>query len=172
VRSGVSAPLVVYLDQNYLSGMVKRKPAFRELEPVLRSAVAAGAVVVPAAEAHRLESAARPDLPIPALLAELSRGATLPESERGGRERWLERRLRALLEQRFPARRPRPSDRVDVRALALALPRCDLVTCDAFMADVVRRAGYHTRFGCELYTGRRADVHDLRRRLEALLSRA
>jgi len=29
-------PLLLYLDQNYLSGMVKRKPGFRELEPALR----------------------------------------------------------------------------------------------------------------------------------------
>jgi hypothetical protein len=34
------------------------------------------------------------------------------------------------------------------------------------MADVVRRAGLDVRFGCELFTGRRADVERLRRRLE------
>jgi hypothetical protein len=38
------------------------------------------------------------------------------------------------------------------------------------MADVVHRAGYDTRFGCELYTGRRSDVDALRRRLEELLA--
>lgn len=32
--------------QNYLSGIAKRKPAFAELEPVLREAVAAGSVEV------------------------------------------------------------------------------------------------------------------------------
>jgi hypothetical protein len=166
----MTPPLVLYLDQNYLSGMVKRKPAFHELEPVLRRAVAAGVVAVPAAAAHDHESAPRPDLPILALLHELSRGATLPEHVRGARERRLERRLEVLLERRFPERRARPSDRVDLRALALALPRCDIVTCDAFMADVVRRAGYHARYRCELYTGRRADVNALRRRLEHLLA--
>jgi hypothetical protein len=57
---------------------------------------------------------------------------------------------------------------MDVRALALALPRCRLATCDAFMADVVRRSGLHVRFRCELYTGRRADVDRLRERLEQL----
>jgi hypothetical protein len=33
------AQLLLYLDQNYLSGMAKRKPAFAALEPVLRAAV-------------------------------------------------------------------------------------------------------------------------------------
>jgi len=166
----VGDPTLLYLDQNYLSGMVKRKLAFRELEPVLRAAVAAGVVAVPASEAHRVESKPRPDLPILPLLAELSRGVTLPEGERGARERWLERRLATILERRFPERRRRGSDRVDLRALALALPRCRLVTCDAFIADLVRRAGYDTRFRCELYTGRRRDVDALRVRLEALLA--
>jgi hypothetical protein len=36
------------------------------------------------------------------------------------------------------------------------------------MADVVRRTRLDVRFGCELYTGRRADVDRLRARLEAL----
>jgi hypothetical protein len=168
----VQEPVLLYLDQNYLSGIVKRKPAFAELEQVLRAAVAAGAVAVPVAEAHLVESAARPDLPVLALLEELSRGASLPETERGPRERALERRLQTLLARRFPERRSRASDRVDLRALALALPRCRLVTCDALMADVVRRAGYDARYGCELFSGRRADVLALRRRLAELLSRA
>ena len=159
--------LAVYLDQNYLSGIVKRKVAFRELEPALRAAVARGAVVVPESEAHRIESASRPDLPLPELLRELSAGVTLPR-ERGALERHWERRLEAILERDFPQRRSRASDRVDVRALAVALPRCRLVACDAFMADVVRRAGLDVRFRCELFTGRRADVERLRRRLEGL----
>lgn len=37
---------LLYLDQNYLSGIAKRKPAFREFEPVLRDVVARGAVEV------------------------------------------------------------------------------------------------------------------------------
>src|SRR2546428_3422767 len=85
------APLL-YLDQNYLSGIVKRKPAFRELEPVLRAAVARGAVTIPESEAHQVESAARPDLPLLELLRELSTGATLPRNL-GEDERHCERRL-------------------------------------------------------------------------------
>jgi hypothetical protein len=159
--------LRLYLDQNYLSGMVKRKVAFRELEPALRAAVARGAIVVPESEAHRLESAARPDLPLLELLRELSGGARLPP-ERGGVERYCERRLEAVLERDFPERRARRSDRVDLSALAVALPHCRLVTCDAFMADVVRRTRLDLRFRCELFTGRRADVERLRRRVEHL----
>jgi hypothetical protein len=158
---------LLYLDQNYLSGMVKRKPAFRELEQVLRAAVARGAVGVPEAEAHRIESAARPDLPLLDFLRELSQGLHLPDRP-GARERQLERRLAVVVERDFPERRGRESDRMDLRALAFALPRCRLTTCDAFMADVVRRSGLHVRFRCELYTGRRADVDRLRERLERL----
>ncbi len=159
--------LLLYLDQNYLSGIVKRKVAFRELEPVLKAAVARGAVAVPESEAHRLESAARQDLPLLELLRELSAGLRLPD-ERGAVARSCERRLELIVERDFPERRSRASDRLDVRALAAALPRCRLVTCDAFMADVVRRAGLDVRFRCELFTGRRADVERLRRRLERL----
>jgi hypothetical protein len=158
---------LLYLDQNYLSGIVKRKIAFRELEPVLRAAVARGAVAVPESEAHRVESSARPDLPLLALLRELSAGLELPD-ERGPVERGCERRLQAILERDFPVRRSRVSDRVDLRALAVALPRCRLVTCDAFMADVVRRTALDVRFRCELFTGRRGDVERLRKRLERL----
>jgi hypothetical protein len=159
--------VLLYLDQNYLSGIVKRKIAFRELEPALRAAVARGAVAVPESETHRLESAARPDLPLLALLRELSAGLELPK-EREAVVRHCEWRLEAILERDFPERRNRASDRLDVRALAAALPRCRLVTCDAFMADVVRRSGLDVRFRCELFTGRRADVDQLRRRLERL----
>ena len=166
---GEAPPLLLYLDQNYLSGMVKRKPAFRGLESVLRAAVARGAVAVPEAPAHRLESAARPDLPLLELLRELSGGLRLPD-EAGPTERRNVRRLAWALEHGFPERRARASDAVDLRALALALPRCRLVTCDAFMADVVRRTGLDRRFGCELFTGRRPDVHRLRERLERALS--
>jgi hypothetical protein len=151
--------------------MVKRKPAFRELEPALRAAIARGAVAVPEAAAHRLESSARPDLGILELLRELSGGLRLSDQP-GAAERRHERRLAWVLEYEFPERRPRPSDAVDLAALAMALPRCGLVTCDAFMADVVRRTGLDLRFGCELFTGRRADVHRLRRRLEGLVAGA
>jgi hypothetical protein len=163
--------VLLYLDQNYLSGIVKRKPAFRELEPTLRTAIARGAVAVPESEAHRLESAARPDLPLLELLRQLSAGLMLP-NDLGSLERHCERRLAAVLEGHFPDRRAHASDQLDIRALAVALPRCRLVTCDAFMADVVRRTALHVRFRCELFTGRRADVERLSRRLERLCSRA
>jgi hypothetical protein len=39
------------------------------------------------------------------------------------------------------------------------------VTCDAFMADAVARVGLQTRFACELFSGRRADVRRLCERL-------
>jgi hypothetical protein len=160
----MTGPPLLYLDQNYLSGMVKRKPAFRELEPVLRRAVARGAVRVPESAAHRLESSARPDLPLLQLLRELSQGLRLPD-EPDATGRRLESRLSWVLEHEFPERRRRQSDAVDLRMLAIALPRCQFVTCDAFMADVVRRTRLDLRLGCELFTGRRADVNRLRERL-------
>ena len=160
--------LLLYLDQNYLSGVVKRKPAFRALDPGLRAAVGRGAVGVPESESHRVESAARPDLPLLEFLRELSAGLELPRGG-GNVERDCAERLAAVLERDFPERRGRESDGIDIRALAAALPRCRLVTCDAFMADVVRRSGLDGRFGCELFTGRRSEVDRLRRRLERLL---
>jgi hypothetical protein len=150
-----------------LSGIAKGKVAFRELEPTLRSAVARGAVAVADSDVHRLESAARPDLPLLALLRELSAGLALP-SERGAIERHCEWRLESVIERDFPQRPTRASDRLDIRALAAALPRCRLVTCDAFMADVIHRTSLDLRFRCELFTGRRADVERLRRRLETI----
>jgi hypothetical protein len=150
---------------------VKRKAAFRELEPTLRAAIARGAVAVPESEVHRLESAARADLPLLELLRQLSAGLTLPH-DLGRLERHCERRLRAVLEPDFPERQARASDRLDIRALAVALPRCRLVTRDAFIADVVRRTGLDVRFRCELFTGRRPDVERLNRRLEGLPSGA
>jgi hypothetical protein len=159
--------LLLYLDQNYLSGIVKRKPGFRALAPVLRDAVERGAVAVPEAPAHRVESAARPDLPLLDLLRELSGGLELPE-RRGAAERRCERRIAEVLDREFPERMPRASDAVDLSALALALPRCQLVTCDAFMADVLTRSRLHIWFECELFGGRRRDVDRLRRRLADL----
>jgi hypothetical protein len=161
-------PVQLYLDQNYLSGIVKRKPAFIELEPVLRGAVAAGAVTVPESPVHRLESAARSDLGVLELLRELSGGRRLPD-ELDADGHAIARRLRAAIAAELPRRRPRPGDEADLEALALALPRCALVTTDAFMADVVRRTRLDTRHGCELFTGRRADVRRLCARLEAAI---
>jgi hypothetical protein len=122
---------------------------------------------VPESVAHRVESAPRPDLPLIALLRSLSGGLGLPD-EPGPLERECERRLRATAAREFPERAARAGDAIDFGALALALPRCTLVTCDAFMADVVRRTRLDARFGCELFTGRRADVERLTARLRAL----
>ena len=162
---GLASGLLLYLDQNYLSGIAKRKPAFRELEPVLRDAVGRGAVKVPESGVHRIESAARPDLGLLELLRELSGGLELGD-ERGTSERRCESALRDALARDYPHRQPAPSDELDIEALSLALPRCDLVTCDAFMAELIRRARLDVWFRCEVFTGRRADVDRLRRRLE------
>ncbi|HEY3019627.1 MAG TPA: hypothetical protein VGJ32_05515 [Solirubrobacteraceae bacterium] len=162
---------LLYLDQNYLSGIAKGKPGFRELEPVLRAAVAAGAVAVPESAVHHAESAPRPDLGLLELLGELSGGLRLPdEPDAAGRA--IARRLAATIAAEHPERHARASDAADLRALAVALPRCQLVTCDAFMADVVRRTRLDLRHRAELYTGRRADVHRLRERLAALAARS
>jgi hypothetical protein len=161
-------PVLLYLDQNYLSGMAKRKPAFRELEPVVRAAVARGAVTVPESPVHAVESAARPDLRLLGLLRELSDGLELIEP-RGVDQRRCERALRRMLERDYVDRPAAPSDERDIEALSLALPSCDLVTCDAFMGELVRRARLDVWFACELFTGRRLDVERLRRRLEELL---
>jgi hypothetical protein len=110
------APLL-YLDQNYLSGFAKGKPAFRELEVALRAALERGAVAVV---------------------------------------------------REFPERRGRTSDVADLDAMAIALVHCSLVTCDAFMADVIRRTRLQLRHRVELYSGRRADVLRLRDRLTQL----
>ena len=162
------AAVLLYLDQNYLSGIVKRKPAFRELDPVLRKAVGTGVVEVPESAVHRIESGARPDLGLLDLLRELSGGLRLPY-DAGTAERRCARSLRSLLERDYPDRTPLASDDLDLVALSHALPHCELVTCDAFMAELIRRARLDTWCGCELFTGRRPDVERLRRRLEGLL---
>jgi hypothetical protein len=160
-------PPRLYLDQNYLSGIVKRKPAFVELEAAVREAIRRDAVAVPESAAHRLESGRRPDLPLLELLRELSGGSRLPD-EPGAPELNVERRLARFATEHFPERSGRASDAVDLRALAIALPRCALVACDSFMADVIKRAGLDRRFGSEVFGGRRADVERLTRRLSEL----
>ncbi len=159
--------ILLYLDQNYLSGIVKCKPGFRELEPVLRAAVAGAVVGVPESSAHRVESEPRPDLPLLELVRQLSGGLRLPD-ELGPSERRYEGHMARVLAAQFPERRRLESDSVDLQAIALALPRCRLITCDAFMADLVRRTGLDVLCDAELYTGRRADVDRLRRRLQEL----
>jgi predicted nucleic acid-binding protein len=158
---------LLYLDQNYLSGIAKRKPAFAELEPVLRAAVALGAVVVVESAVHERESRPRPDLRLLELLRGLSGGRRLPEQpdDAAGEVR---RRMEWTIEREFPERRGRAGDEADLEALAIAMAHCDLVTCDAFMADVIRRTRLDLRHGCELFSGRRADVLALRDRLAEL----
>jgi hypothetical protein len=161
--------LLLYLDQNYLSGIAKDKPAFRELGRVLRDAVNAGAVVVLESPVHERESKPRPDLKLMTLLHELSRGHNLETKlDRAARE--VRRRMTWVIEHELPERHARPSDAADLDALALALTHCDLVTCDAFMADVVKRARLDLRHRCELFSGRRADVMRLRDRVRELLA--
>jgi hypothetical protein len=158
---------VLYLDQNYLSGFAKRKPAFSELEPVVRAAVAAGAIAVVESNVHALESRPRPDLGLLELLRELSGGRRLPSRlDRASRE--ARRRMVWTIEHELPERRPQSGDGADLEAMALAVVHCDLVTCDAFMADVLRRTRLELRHRCLLFTGRRADVVRLRDHLEHL----
>ena len=72
--------LTLYLDHNYLSGFAKDKPAFRELLPVLRAAVARAVVAVVESPVHEVESAPRPDLGLLELLRTLSGGRRLPDA--------------------------------------------------------------------------------------------
>ena len=133
---------LLYLDQNYLSGIAKAKPAFRELEPVLRAAVAVGRVAVVESAVHELESRPRPDLGLLELLRELSGGLRLPDQpDRAARD--ARRRMTDAILREFPERLAPESDEADLEALAIAATRCPLVTCDAFMADVIRRARPH-----------------------------
>ena len=161
----IASALVLYLDQNYLSGIAKGKPAFRELEPVLRRALDHGVVVVVESAVHELESRPRPDLRLLEVLRDLSGGRRVPDKpDRAARE--ARRRMVWTIQHEFPERRARTSDSADLDALAMALTRCDLVTGDAFMTDVVRRARLDLRHRCELFSGRRADVLRLRDRLQ------
>ena len=155
---------LLYLDQNYLSGIAKHKPAFSALEPVLREAVARGDVAVVESAVHERESRPRPDLGLLELLRGLSGGRRLPvEPDAAARE--AHRRMTDTIEREFPERRTRSRDHADLEALAIALASCDLVTCDAFMADVIRRTRLDLRYRCDLFSGRRADVLALRDRL-------
>jgi hypothetical protein len=136
---------------------------------VLRAALARGAVAVVESEVHELESLPRPDLGLLDLLHSLSGGRRLPaEPDRAART--ARRRMRETIDREFPERSARASDASDMDALAIALVHCSLVTCDAFMADVIRRTRLQMRHGAELYSGRRADVLRLRDRLSRLSS--
>lgn len=159
----------LYLDQNYLSGIAKGKPAFRELEPALRQAVDLGVVSVVESAVHERESLPRPDLGLLELLRGFSAGRHLPTTPDSAVRR-ARRRMLWTIEHELTERAARPSDEADLDALSVALVHCDLVTCDALMADVVRRTRLDVRHGCELFTGRRADVDRLRERLRDLSS--
>jgi hypothetical protein len=162
-------PRLLYLDQNYLSGIAKHKPEFRDLEPSLREAIDRNAVAVVESAAHELESEPRPDLRLLELLRSLSGGRRLPtELDRAARE--TRRRMAWTIAHELPERRARSSDALDLDALAIALTRCDMVTCDAFMADVIRRTRLDKLHGCELFAGRRPDVVRLRVRLDGLIA--
>jgi hypothetical protein len=124
-------------------------------------------VVVLESEVHERESRPRPDLRLLALLRELSGGRRLP-AEPDAAARRIRGRMEATIERDHPNRVARASDTADLDAMAIALRHCDLVTCDAFMADVIRRARIDVLVRCELYTGRRADVLRLADRLTAL----
>jgi hypothetical protein len=155
---------LLYLDQNYLSGIAKQKPAFAELETALRDAVDRGDVAVVESAVHERESLPRPDLGLLELLRGLSDGRRLPsEPDHAARE--VRRRMASTIDREVPERHVRASDDADLEALAIALTHCDLVTCDAFMADVIHRTRLDLRHGCELFSGRRADVLALRDRL-------
>jgi hypothetical protein len=168
IRASIGIPpLKLYLDQNYLSGIAKGKPAFRELEPVLRRAVDQGIVEVIESSVHERESRPRPDLGLLELLRELTGGRRFP-STADQATRVAQRRMAWTIEHEFPERRTRHSDAADLEAIAAALVNCDLVTCDAFIADVIRRARLDLSYGCELFTGRRADALRLRDRLARL----
>jgi hypothetical protein len=164
-----TAATTLYLDQNYLSGIAKGKPAFTELEPVLRAAVARRTITVLESTVHERESAPRPDLQLLELLRGLSGGRKLPDQlDRAARE--ARRRMERTIAYELPERHARPSDVGDLDALAQALTHCDLVTCDAFMADVIKRARLDLRHQTELFSGRRRDVARLRDRLQTLTS--
>jgi hypothetical protein len=162
------SPARLYLDQNYLSGIAKAKPAFVELEAALRPAVRSRAVIVVESAVHERESRPRPDLGLMELLRDLSGATRLPaRPDRAGRE--ARRQMAWTIAHELPGRRRRKSDDADLDALAVALTHCDLVTCDAFMADVVRRARLDVRHRCELFTGRHTDVLRLAQRLRGLV---
>jgi hypothetical protein len=134
---------------------------------VLRAAVREGAVAVVESAVHERESRRRPDLRLLELLRELSGGRRLPDAPDDA----VRRRMVWTIEHELPARRARDSDAGDLDALATAIRHCDLVTCDAFMADVLRRSRMDLRYRCELFSGRRADVLRLRDRLQELVQR-
>lgn len=135
----------------------------------MRQAVDVGVVSVVESPVHERESLPRPDLGLLELLRGLSAGQHLPASPDPA-VRQARRRMLWTIEHELPERAALPSDEADLDALSAALVYCDLVTCDAFMADVVRRTRLDLHHRCELFTGRKADVERLRDRLRDLSS--
>ena len=130
-------------------------------------AVDSGAVAVVESAVHERESLPRPDLGLLELLRELSGGRRLPEQpDEAARE--VRRRMLRTIEYELPQRQPGAGDESDLEAMAIALTQCDIVTGDAFMVDVIRRARLDLRHACELFSGRRRDVLGLRDRLAEL----
>jgi hypothetical protein len=124
-------------------------------------------VAVVESAVHERESAPRPDLGLLDLLRELTHGRRLPAPGADARE--ARGRLAESMARELPERASGPGDEADLDAVAAALPHCRLLTCDAFMADLVRRTRLDLRYGTEVYTGRRADVRRLAERLRGLL---
>jgi hypothetical protein len=124
-------------------------------------------VAIVESEVHERESEPRPELGLIEMLRELSGGRRLPTGDDPAAQR-IRRRMAETIEREHPARVPRASDAGDLDALALALRHCDLVTCDAFMADIIRRLRLDVLERCELYAGTRRDVLRLRDRLRGL----
>ena len=107
---------LLYLDQNYLSGIAKGKAAFRDLAPALRDAIARGALGVAESAVHERESAPRPDLRLLELLRGLSGGRRQPaEPDAAGRE--VRRRMAWTIEHELSGRRADGGRRPDVLAL-------------------------------------------------------
>jgi hypothetical protein len=118
---------------------------------------------------HERESKPRPDLKLLETLRELTHGHTLPTTlDRAARD--TRRRMVWVIENELPERTPHPSDAADLDALAQALTHCDIVTTDAFMADVIKRARLDLRLGAEVFSGRRNEVHRLLDRLQTLIT--
>ena len=131
--------------------------------------MASEAIQVVESAVHERESAPRPDLKLLETLRELSQGRRLPATQnRAARD--ARRRMVWVIENELPQRADHPSDAADLDALAQALTHCDLVTTDAFMADVIRRARLDLRHNAELFSGRRTDVRRLIDRLQTLIA--
>ena len=121
---------------------------------MLRAAVARGAVGVPDPAPTGSNPSRARTCPYSSWCASYPAAST--PDELGARERGYPGRMTRVISDHFPERRRLDGDSVDLQAIALALPRCRLITCDAFMADVVRRTRLDVLCDAEVFTGRRA----------------